>query len=571
MGPRDPSDYLSNLLDLARAAAWAPPNLPLFNPPAPAPTDAPMAASAPADGAPPWLQPPHDIQRVAGTRSPSLPDPASPADIAASPWTSNGSSAPGAPAAAGPYTGAVASNLYLASSAGGDTLDPARTQRVLARAKRAHDFVAWMSGSPSVRPDQSMPYAAPAADTPWPGTPTTGIDDAVDQPAPFNPPPYTGAAAPNPSLGSSAGGDALDPARTRRLLERAKRAHDFVEWMSGWANTHPARSMQYTAAAADALRPNTQTARIDDDSTAHDIEDLRLAHDGGPRWKPIRPAAYWQATHGIEAGPPWWSQPEPPAPTAWDELKPAATWMSDRLSDWSQPSDAWRWNGLPQRAGTQAWPGAQAQSNYWAAQHGIDAAPPDASWPPTATRTPDGLAGASGGADDAWSWSRLPERAGTQAWPGAQAQSNYWQATHGSDIGPASDWTPEAQARAQMVTNRLFGLNGVERYHFFPERWFIDPFRNADDRERMGHRGCAGGGHAARRAGDGRPTGAAARRGGLANHPCDKPAARAAAGRAEAACTNQRCANNRTRSAGAGSNRTQSAGRRATSSARGDA
>jgi hypothetical protein len=190
MGPRDPSGiYPFNLLDLVRAAAWDAPNLPLFKPLAPASTEAPVAASAPAVGAGPWLQPLHELQRVAGTPSPNPSDPASPDEIAASLWTSNGSSAPGAPAAAGPYTGAAAASPYLGSSADADALDPARTRRLLERAKRDDDFVRWLPGGPSVRPAQPMQYVAPAADAPRPGAPTTGIDDPVDRPVPVNGPP----------------------------------------------------------------------------------------------------------------------------------------------------------------------------------------------------------------------------------------------------------------------------------------------------------------------------------------------------------------------------------------------
>ena len=190
MGPRDPSDiYPFNWLDLMPTAAWAPPNLPPFQPLAPAPTDAQVAASAPAVGTPPWLQPLHEIKRAADTLSPSRPDPSSPDDIAGSLWTSNGSSAPGARSAVSPYTGAAAANPYLGSSTAGDVLDPARTGRLLERAKRDYDFVRWLSGVPGVRSAQPMQYVAPAADAPRSGAPMTGIDDEVDQPAPFNRPP----------------------------------------------------------------------------------------------------------------------------------------------------------------------------------------------------------------------------------------------------------------------------------------------------------------------------------------------------------------------------------------------
>jgi hypothetical protein len=200
MGPRDPSPINPySLLDLVKAAAWAPPNLPLF-PGAPAP-GAPPAVSAPAAGAPPWLRPPHEIQRIAGTLSPNSPAPPSPDDIAASPWTSNWSRAPGAPAAAGPYAGAAASNPYLGFSADADQPDPARPWLQLDDWQRARAFITWMYGAPSARPAQPMRYAAAAADAPHPGTPTTGIDDAVDRPAPFNRPPVS--SPPQPPLSAA--------------------------------------------------------------------------------------------------------------------------------------------------------------------------------------------------------------------------------------------------------------------------------------------------------------------------------------------------------------------------------
>src|SRR4051812_3076472 len=100
MGPRDPSaNYPFNLLDLA-ATAWAPPNLPLF-PGALAPMGPPVAVSSPAAGAPPWLQPLHEIQQA--SLSPNPPDPASSGDTAASPWASGWSATPRIPAAASPY------------------------------------------------------------------------------------------------------------------------------------------------------------------------------------------------------------------------------------------------------------------------------------------------------------------------------------------------------------------------------------------------------------------------------------------------------------------------------------
>jgi hypothetical protein len=99
MGPRDPSPiYPFTLRDLA-AAAWAPPNLPLF-PGAPAPAGAQVAFSALAVGTPPWLRPPHVIQQSALSLNPS--DPASSGDTAANPWTSGWSATPHISAVAPP-------------------------------------------------------------------------------------------------------------------------------------------------------------------------------------------------------------------------------------------------------------------------------------------------------------------------------------------------------------------------------------------------------------------------------------------------------------------------------------
>lgn len=188
MGPRGPSDiYPFNLPDLA-ATAWAPPNLPLF-PGAPAPRGAPPAVSAPAAGAPPWLQPLHELQQAALSPNPS--DPASSGGTAASPWTPDWSAAPGASAAARPSPGAAASNPFIGPSGDAGVLDPVRTRRLLAEAKRAHDFAAWISGGPSVRPAQSMGYVAAAADASRPGAPSAGSDEqfggAVETQPPQNP------------------------------------------------------------------------------------------------------------------------------------------------------------------------------------------------------------------------------------------------------------------------------------------------------------------------------------------------------------------------------------------------
>jgi len=178
MGPRDPStNHPFNLLDLA-ATAWAPPNLPLF-PGAPAPTGAPVAVSAPAADAPPWLRPLHELQQTALSRNPF--DTASSGETPASRWTSSDWVAtPRIPAAAPPYVARAASNPYVGSAAAAGELDPARTRRLLAEAKRAYDFAAWISGGPDVRPPQPMQYAAAAADVSRPGAPSAGIDQQFD-------------------------------------------------------------------------------------------------------------------------------------------------------------------------------------------------------------------------------------------------------------------------------------------------------------------------------------------------------------------------------------------------------
>src|SRR5689334_15484572 len=102
--------YPFNLLDLA----WAPPNLPLF-PGAPAPTDAPVAVSAPAAGAPPWLRPLHQLQEAALSLNPY--EPSSSGNAAASPWTSDWSATPRIPAAAPPYADRAVPNSYLSATA----------------------------------------------------------------------------------------------------------------------------------------------------------------------------------------------------------------------------------------------------------------------------------------------------------------------------------------------------------------------------------------------------------------------------------------------------------------------
>ena len=201
MGPRDSlANYPFNLLDMA-ATAWAPPNLPLF-PGAPATTGVP-AVSAPAAGAPPWLRPLHEIQQAAFSGYPS--DSAPSGDTAASPWASSGWSAtPTIPAGAPPYAARAASNPYLGSAAGAGELDPVRTRRLLAEAKRDYDFAAWISADPSIGSSLPMGYVAAATNAPRPGMLRPGIDEQFDGAVGPQPPQnYLGPASNGPFVQSS--------------------------------------------------------------------------------------------------------------------------------------------------------------------------------------------------------------------------------------------------------------------------------------------------------------------------------------------------------------------------------
>jgi len=179
MGPRGPSDiYPFNLLDQVRATAWDPPNLLLFPGLAPAARGAPVAVSAPAAGAPPWLRPLHEIQQAALFQNPS--DTASSGDTAASPWASGWSTTQRIPAAAPPYADRAGSNPYLGAAADAGELDPARTGRLLAEAKRASDSADWISSGPRIRSAQPMGYVAAATDTPRSSTPSAVNDEQFD-------------------------------------------------------------------------------------------------------------------------------------------------------------------------------------------------------------------------------------------------------------------------------------------------------------------------------------------------------------------------------------------------------
>ena len=194
MGPRNPSAiYPFNLRDLADTA-WAPPNLPLF-PGAPAPAGVPAAFSAPTAGTPPWLRLPHEIQQAALSLNPT--GPAASGDTAANPWTSEWSATPPISAVAPPYAASATSNTYSDSAASAGELDPARTQRLLAEAKRAYDFAAWISGRPSARSAQPMGYAAAAINAPRLGMPSAGSDERFDSAVGTQPPQYQSGSATN--------------------------------------------------------------------------------------------------------------------------------------------------------------------------------------------------------------------------------------------------------------------------------------------------------------------------------------------------------------------------------------
>lgn len=182
MGPRESSGiYPPNLLDLVRAAAWFPPNLPLLPG-----AGAQLTIPAVAAGAPPWLQPLPEIQQAALFRNPS--DPASSGETAASPWTSDWSATPRIPAAAPPYADRTVSNPYFGSVAGAGELDLGRTRSLLAEAKRASDFAAWISGDPGIRSEQPMGYVTAAADAPRPGTASVGSNEQFDDAVATQPP-----------------------------------------------------------------------------------------------------------------------------------------------------------------------------------------------------------------------------------------------------------------------------------------------------------------------------------------------------------------------------------------------
>jgi hypothetical protein len=234
--------------------------------------------------------------------------------MAASPWTSNASSAPDAHAATRPYSGAAAASPYLGSSIGGDVLDPARTRRLLALAKRDDDFVRWLSGLSGVRPAQPMQYLAPAADAPRPGVATTGIDDAVDHPAPFNrpssPPPLPLFAAPRRPQGTYwslfSPTDALLTAGDLGALDGPPAAPTWP-----WAG----QPFYPPPPAAASAKPSPPIAALEDVGLPQPIasriappppiaNDPPHSPNAWPAWSAPPRSRYWQAQHGIDTGPP---------------------------------------------------------------------------------------------------------------------------------------------------------------------------------------------------------------------------------------------------------------------------
>jgi hypothetical protein len=267
------------------------------------------------------LRPRHEIQQAALSRN--LSDQASPDDTAASQWTSDGSGAPAVRPAASPYTGAAAANPYLGSSAGDDALDPARTLRLLKRAKRDLDFVRWISGVPDAGPARPMQYVAPAADAPRSGAPMTGIDDAVDQPAPFNRPPAS--SSPLPSWFTA-------PRRTQGTY---------------WSLLSPPGAL-LTAGDLGAVNNPAETQTWPRVSNSH----VSLA--GDPVYPPPPPAAPAKPSPPIAA----LEDAGLPQPTASPIAPPPP--ITDDRSGWPSVRPAWS---------------APSRSQYWQAQHGIDTGP----------------------------------------------------------------------------------------------------------------------------------------------------------------------------------------------------
>src|SRR5262249_44884776 len=121
--------------------------------------------------------------------------------------------------------------------------------------------------------------------------------------------------------------------------------------------------MEYVAAATDAPRPGMSTTGIDD-AVAPPAPFRRPPASSLPQLSlfaaPRRPPA------------PYWSLISPSGallPVAGPSEEPGLA-IADTHATRAPPPD------VPQQAGAQAWPGAQARSRYWQATHGIDTAPP---------------------------------------------------------------------------------------------------------------------------------------------------------------------------------------------------
>jgi hypothetical protein len=217
----------------------------------------------------------------------------------------------------------AASNPYLASASDAGGLDPTRTRRLLAEAKRAYDFAAWISGDPSIGSSLPIGYVAAATNAPRTSTPTS-IDDAVDQPAPANWPPASwptqfpwvtphiplGRYQPNLSPPSGAlltGGDVGVGNSPYATPIRQQVPNSDLSELAGHPVyppplfTAPAVPSPPIAAMVDAglwqpaASPIAPQPPIADDRSSG--PSARLAWSAPPR------SQYWQAQHGIDTGP----------------------------------------------------------------------------------------------------------------------------------------------------------------------------------------------------------------------------------------------------------------------------
>jgi hypothetical protein len=323
---------------------------------------------------------------------------------------------------------------------------------------------------------------APRSDASVPTAPAFGW--APTSAAPSGSPTYPGGNDWSTTLGASSDADVPDPARITRLAEDARRAYEFAFWAFGPPSRGPAqRTRELTANPA----PSTNTPAIPIAATAVAPSPQRA--DTQAQAGAQARSNDWQATHGIDTGPPGLNPPVPrvqdiaprndalglddvPAPTSRIiDLRPRIDTTEHYIADLKARTGGWKSVGT---------------TPYWYAAHRRDVSQDPFPWlaPPVPPPTREPAAGPGPSISTpatpiaTAAVAPSPQQADTQPWLGARARSNYWRATNGRDVGPGSEWTPEAQARAEMVTNRLFGLNGVERYHTFPERGVIDPFVN---------------------------------------------------------------------------------------------